>query len=50
MSSLLEVDYKKRPTAAEALEHEWFKKARKFKNNAEQDPLDDGLMENLVEY
>lgn len=50
VKKLLTKDYKKRPDAWEILAHPWFETCRNFKHDGQADPLDEGLMENLVEY
>lgn len=50
LSKLLTKDYKKRISASDALNHPWFKNCEEFKGDEDKDPLDEQMLDNLVEY
>jgi calcium-dependent protein kinase len=49
LSHLLIKDYK-RYTAEETLKHEWFSNCKSFKDDADKDPLDPNMLQNLTVY
>ena len=47
---MLQADVKKRYSAEQCLKHKWFSVASELKDNAERDPLDVDVLNNLMDF
>ena len=50
IKNMLQKDIKKRYSAEQWLKHKWFSVARDLKDNAERDPLDPDVLNNLLDF
>ena len=50
IKNMLQADTKKRYTAEQCLKHKWFTVASELKDNAERDPLDSDVLNNLMDF